>query len=94
MVAIFTCQILFSFPSSGNVWRCQHFFLLRAKHTCGGNAGCTSLHVVISAGWFQQRKDTHNTFFSEEQLNCQKATHGLPGLFTCMLRSLVDGLFL
>lgn len=59
VVAVFTCQFLFSFPSSGNVWRCQHSFLLRAKHTCGGNAGWTSLHVVIGAGWFLQHKHTH-----------------------------------
>lgn len=59
MVAVFTCQFLFSFPSSGNVWRCQHSFLLGAKHTCSVNAGCTSLHVVISAGWFLQHMHTH-----------------------------------
>lgn len=64
MVAVFTCQFLFSFPSSGNVWRCQHSFLLRAKHTCGGNAGWTSLHVVIGAGWFLQHKHTCTTHSS------------------------------
>lgn len=61
MVAVFTCQFLFSFPSAGDVWRCQHSFLLRAEHTCSGNAGWTSLRVVIGAGWFLQHKHAHSS---------------------------------
>lgn len=82
---------LFSFPSSGNVWRWQCSFLQRATHTCGGKAGWTrqwaftSLHVVIGAGWFLQHEPCPASPRDNLSLiNCQKAAHGLLGLLASM----------